>query len=183
MVSYTCSEHITSMVILFMHIICREIKPNPSPHSIYPCDYCEQAIGWENKALCCDGWDSWYYKSGISMSSTDFSYLDNHSHLFNCYKCQHLTKAASRFHGYEIETKNHFEPLASQSEFVFTSLGDAPNCIPTCWNSPVGMSPKSSASIHSPIMWGLHLRQPILMDRQNYCIQHKCHWKIPMSPS
>ena len=94
--------------------------------SMYPCDYCGHDVDWGQQALCCDCCDIWYYKTCISMTSTEFGYLDNNSKSFLCFKCHHISVVASRYHGYEVETSNRFSVLAPMDESVFVSPGAPP---------------------------------------------------------
>ena len=93
---------------------------------MYPCDYCGHDVDWGQQALCCDCCDIWYYKTCISMTSTEFGYLDNNSKSFLCFKCHHISVLASRYHGYEVETSNRFSVLAPLDESVFVSPGAPP---------------------------------------------------------
>ena len=77
------------------------------------------------------------------------SFLDNNSKSFLCFKCHHISVAASRYHGYEVETSKRFSVLNSLDESVFGSPG-AP---PKHRSSPIGTTKSTRpASIHLSAM-------------------------------
>ena len=47
---------------LLLLLIAGDVEVNPGP-TIFPCGYCERAVDWSHRAVCCDECSFWYHKS------------------------------------------------------------------------------------------------------------------------
>ena len=142
--------------IFFMLMLSGDIQQNPGPGlgSIYPCGYCEIAVNWSHRALCCDTCDIWYHKSCLGLCTEAFKHLEDHNELsYVCNKCDHMNYATGLYHSYELELSNYFEPLSSiqspNDSRRIHSLSDTQGSntfAPRSHSSPKVHSPRSPAS-------------------------------------
>ena len=57
-------SHLPRVFILLMLILWGEVEINPGPgaKSTFPCGYCELAVNWSQKGICCDDCSLWVHK-------------------------------------------------------------------------------------------------------------------------
>ncbi len=73
--------------------------------------HCECRVGWSPEATCCDGCDTWYHKSYLSICTEEFKDLEYDSMVWLCCKCDSKNYVQSFYHSFELQLNNSFEPL------------------------------------------------------------------------
>ena len=106
--------------------------------SIFPCGYCELAVTWENRAICCDSCDVWYHKECVDMGSRTFDAFANTNVAWTCCKCDYPNQDKF-FHSYEFETPNSFTVLDETRSSSVSSETFSPSAEfePTLHSSPI----------------------------------------------
>ena len=66
--------------------------------------------------IACDGCDIWFQQSCADLGTSAYNQLSNISTSWTCYRCNCINQSSRRFHSYEIETSNLFDPLSSLSD-------------------------------------------------------------------
>ena len=121
---------------ILLLILSGDIQTNPGPQmqSIYPCGFCERAVGWENKAVCCDGCDIWYHMSCLSNCSNNYETLQHSSVSWICAKCDSINVDSFTFHAFQLELSNPYSPL--QTDTQCASSPTLSDFIPVTCSSP-----------------------------------------------
>ena len=80
-------------------------------HSIYPCGYCQDHVGWETPGICCGNCDIWFHANCVDIDSQEYSLLGHESQTWNCYRCN--TNNDSRiYQSYNVDTHNSYAILS-----------------------------------------------------------------------
>ena len=108
-------ETSTCTVILFMLLLlCGDIESNPGPVQ-FPCGVCEKDVRENQRAICCDGCDTWWHFKCITMSNITYKALRNSSKSWICCQCGLPNFDSSIFDNTEVITSNSFDTLNSCS--------------------------------------------------------------------
>ena len=87
-----------------------QLNPGPKQHTIYPCGYCQERVGWETMAICCDACDVWYHKTCLSMSSGEYNILGRSNVSWICLKCNSTNVDSFTYHSFCLDN-NSFSML------------------------------------------------------------------------
>ena len=129
---------------LFLILLSGQVELNPGPlmsgslnlSSIFPCGYCKDPVTWEQRGICCDSCDMWFYKDCVDMGSFTFLAYSTTDVSWICCRCNHSNFDRNLFHSFEIETTNNFDNLnSSGSENVVNSPNS--DFAPTQHSSPI----------------------------------------------
>ena len=112
--------HQSPMLTLIVLLLSGDIQTNPGPRQrqvdTFPCGYCQLHVGWEASGIACDGCDTWFHRSCADLSTSAYNQLSNISASWTCYRCNCINQSSRRFHSYEIDTSNFFDPLSTLSD-------------------------------------------------------------------
>ena len=105
-------SHPPRFFILLMLILGGDVEINSGPgaKSTSPCGYCELAVNWSQKGICCDC-SLWFHKTCVDISSGEYDRLSNITVDWKCFRCN-TTNSSCRFHSYELNVYNPFETLS-----------------------------------------------------------------------
>ena len=128
---------ITTYLVL---LLCGDIQPNPGPrrsrgsqattrqsqaiplHSIYPCGYCQDHVGWETPGICCGYCDIWFHADCVDIDSQEYSLLGHESQTWNCYRCNTNIDSWT-YQSYYVDTHNSYAILSIlNNDDVFVNL-------------------------------------------------------------
>ena len=119
-----------------------EINPGPGAKSTLPCGYCELAVNWSQKGICCDDCSLWFHKTCVDISSGEYDRLSNIQVGWKCFRCN-TTNSSCRFHSYEVNVYNPFETLSySPDDSVFSHSMRSVRSIDSAFVPPVHSSPQ-----------------------------------------
>ena len=103
-------ETSTCTVILFiLLLLCGDIESNPGPVQ-FPCGVCEKDVRDNQRAISCDGCDTWWHFKCITMSNITYKALRNSSKSWCCPNFD-----SSIFDNTAVSTSNSFDTLSSSS--------------------------------------------------------------------
>ena len=58
-------------IVLAILLLAGDVYPNPGPinrEAIYPCDYCQQHVGWSCSGVGCETCNVWYHRECVSIT-------------------------------------------------------------------------------------------------------------------
>ena len=82
----------------------------------FPCGYCQLHVGREASSIASDGCGMWMQWSCTDLRAIAYDWLSNISSIWTCYRCNCINHSSRRFHSYEIEISNFFDPLSYLSD-------------------------------------------------------------------
>ena len=78
----------TKMILYLLILQCGDVEAQPGPREVkFPCGICSKNVGWNAKAIQCDGCDIWYHSKCTNISPKTFSLLRQSSLTWICAKC------------------------------------------------------------------------------------------------
>lgn len=132
-----------------------DIELNPGPRAPkYPCQICDRAVTWKQRAVACDDCLQWYHVNCMHMSTPTYNDLGNSNVSWHCLKCGLPKFSSSLFdNSTEVVTRNSFDALSSSSSSASSLFSDCP----TTPGSPIATSSpaKKTAGIIKGIINGM----------------------------
>jgi hypothetical protein len=120
-----------------------DIETNPGPVK-YPCQVCDKAVRWNQKAVACDNCDMWHHVNCMGMAKEVYDAINTTDASWICWNCGIPNFSTSLFDTLVIESNNTFEPLAE------VSIPLADTSLPDNIGSPLHASSPTSAPRPSP---------------------------------
>lgn len=109
--AYSSLKWITTILML-----CGDININPGPRNVkYPCQVCEKAVKWKERALACDNCLKWYHVDCLRMDSKVYEALANTSLEWICCHCGFPNFSSSLFAETSVESTNSYGMLSSNA--------------------------------------------------------------------
>ena len=114
----SCSSllYCLSMVLIMQS---GDLHPNPGPYKPkYPCNICNKAAKWGQRATCCDNCNQWYHVDCMSMSTPSYEFLQDTklNVSWYCNNCGNPNYANSYlFSSTSLDLSNSFSCLSDLS--------------------------------------------------------------------
>ena len=121
-----CNNNQNKMVLLYICVLivmqAGDCQPNPGPgpssgdtsEPRFPCQVCNVACLWGERAICCDECDKWYHVECMCMGPAVFEVLEQNSGVsWICCNCGVPNFSTSLFTSGSIDLMNSFSSLSS----------------------------------------------------------------------
>ncbi|KAK3096098.1 hypothetical protein FSP39_023212 [Pinctada imbricata] len=110
-----------SIILILQSSDC-ELNPGPRPVK-WPCQVCNKACKWGQRAIACDSCDKWYHVNCIGMASNIYRY---HSVIktdasWICCSCGLPNFSTSLFESLVVDTSNTYHSLSSSHDTTCSS--------------------------------------------------------------
>jgi hypothetical protein len=106
-------ENFTLLLIILLQT--GDIEPNPGRRgkqaTVFPCGLCEIPVTWISEGVCCDSCNIWHHKSCIELCTEDYELFQKSNVQWICCKCKSINDTSLKYHTYEIDSFNYYEPL------------------------------------------------------------------------
>ena len=101
---------------LLLLLMSSDCELNPGPRSPkYPCQICDRACGWGQRAIACDNCNSWYHTDCLKMQTPVFKHYAQVNISWICCTCGLPSFSSSLFDTFIVSAPNPFEALDSVS--------------------------------------------------------------------
>jgi hypothetical protein len=112
-----------------------ELNPGPATPK-YPCQTCNKAVTWRQRAVACDNCNLWYHTNCMGMNSAIYKALEPSNASWTCCQCGIPNFSTSLFESVIVESNNIYDSLRNQSVLSNTSLDNGNMRSPLHTSSP-----------------------------------------------
>ena len=112
-----------------------ELNPGPATPK-YPCQTCNKAVTWRQRAVACDNCNLWYHTNCMGMNSAIYKALEPSNASGTCCQCGIPNFSTSLFESVIVESNNIYDSLRNQSVLSNTSLDNGNMRSPLHTSSP-----------------------------------------------